>query len=489
MTAYDGALAHARRIAAVESVADRTSWDQETMMPPGAVAQRAEELAALEVVLHDLRTDPAYGELLDAAVPPDDLGEAQIREMRRARHRALAVPADLAAAIARETSLSQGIWAEALADEDPRAFVPALDRVIGLKREEAQALAGSGDPYDALLDDFEPQMTSTKLDAMFATLRPRLVALLDRIRGANQVPAIHGEFSEGAQMALGREMAQTFGYDVAAGRLDRSVHPFSSGSGQDVRITTRVDPADPLNSLYSTIHEVGHAVYEQNVEAGLGLTPLGRGASMGMHESQSRLFENQLGRSRAFCGYLHGRMTAHLGDLSLDGPDELWRAVNRVGEGFVRTEADEVQYNLHVALRFDLERELIAGTLRPANLDEAWSARFAEDFGYPIERPAQGFLQDIHWAEGLFGYFPSYTLGNLYAATIEAAMRKDDVLSDRDLAAGDLGPVRDWLARSIHRHGARYGADTLLRRAVGGETQAETFLAALETKFAAIYDL
>jgi carboxypeptidase Taq len=314
------------------------------------------------------------------------------------------------------------------------------------------------------------------------------VALRARCLDSARRPApLAGSFPAEVQLRLARRLAEAFGYDFTRGRLDLAVHPFSSGSGADVRITTRVAPDDPFNCLYSTLHEVGHAVYEQSVDAGYALTPMGQGASMGVHESQSRIFENQLGRSRAFTGWLHDRMAAEFGDLGLDGPEAFHAAVNRVAPGFIRTEADEVQYNLHIMMRFDLERDLIAGRLEVADLEAAWNARFAADFGVAVPRPSQGVLQDVHWSLGLFGYFPTYALGNVYAGCLHAALRADLPDLDADLARGDPRPALEWLRGRIQVHGAALEPAELMTRACGAAPSPTPLLEYLETKFAAIY--
>ena len=315
MTAYDDLMAFQRQTEALAQVAGRLGWDQETVMPEGSAAQRSEEIGALEGVLHARRTDPRVGEWLEAAVAPDDVGRAQLRQIRRSYERTMKVPARLAEEIATTMSLAQGVWAGCRKREDVAGFLPTLAQVVALKREEGAALAGNGDAYDALVDDYEPGMTGAAIAAMFDAMRPRLVALRGRVLGADAPKGVVGQFPAEAQLALSRELATVFGYDWSRGRVDLAVHPFSSGSGQDVRITTRVNETDPFNCFYSTIHEVGHAAYEQGVDEAYLLTPIGQGASMGVHESQSRSYENQLGRSRAFTGWLYGRMREVFGDV------------------------------------------------------------------------------------------------------------------------------------------------------------------------------
>lgn len=486
MTAYAELMAFQRETEALAQVMGRLGWDQETMMPPGAAPQRAEEMAALESVLHARRTDPRLGDWLAAAVAGDEVAAGNLRILRRSYERHCKVPARLAAEIARVTSRAQGIWAEARAAEDVGAFLPVLTEVVALRREEGAAIADGGDPYDALLDDHEPGARSADLAAMFARLRPRLVALRAAMRAAPPAPVPRGPFAEETQMALAREVAAVFGYDFSRGRLDKAVHPFSSGSGLDVRITTRTNPEDPFNCLYSTIHEVGHATYEQNVDAAHRLTPVGQGASMGVHESQSRLYENQLGRSRAFAGWLYGRMRDLFGDFGIASEEAFYRAVNAVRDGHIRTEADEVQYNLHIMLRFDLEQALMRGDLAVGDLEAAWNDRFLADFGFAVERPSQGMLQDVHWSVGLFGYFPTYALGNVYAGCLHAALRAAVPDLDACLARGEAAPAVAWLREHVHRHGALRPPRETVAAAAGREPDEGPLLAYLEEKFGAL---
>ena len=492
MTAYDDLMAHVRDTQALGEVLGRLGWDQETMMPRGAAEQRAEEMAALESVLHARRTDPRLADWLAAAEPEDEAARAQLRHIARSHARTTKVPERLARALAATTSRAQGIWAEARKADDFAAFAPTLKEVVALRREEAACLAtgdGPGALYDALLEDYEPGTSSAQITAMFDALRPGLVALRERILAAPAPAGLSGQFDEAAQLALAEELARAFGYDMARGRIDRAVHPFSSGSGLDVRITTRTDPRDPFNCLYSTIHEVGHAAYEQGIDPAYRLTPLGSGVSMGVHESQSRIYENQLARSPAFTGWLYGRMAERFGDIGVDGPDAFARAVNRVHPGFIRTEADEIHYNLHVMLRYDLERDLIGGALQVDDLPEAWNARFAADFGMAVDRPANGVLQDVHWSVGLFGYFPTYSLGNVYAGCLHAALRADIPDLDAHLAQGDPGPALAWLREKVQRHGGLYEPVELITRATGAAPTVQPLLDYLEAKFTALYGL
>ncbi|MEO1780199.1 MAG: carboxypeptidase M32, partial [Pseudomonadota bacterium] len=296
-------------------------------------------------------------------------------------------------------------------------------------------------------------------------------------------------FAEDLQLALSREMAEAFGYDFTRGRIDQAVHPFSSGSGLDVRITTRTSERDPFNCIYSTIHEVGHASYEQAVDPAYLLTPIGNGASMGVHESQSRIYENQIGRSPAFCAFLHARMLDLFGDFGISDADVFAQVVNRVHPGFIRTESDEVHYNLHIMMRFDIERALIAGDLAVADLPEAWNARFLKDFGQTVDKPSNGCLQDVHWSVGLFGYFPTYALGNIYAGCLHQAMQRDLPDLDTALRKGDTSPATDWLRERLQRHGALRTPKDTIQHATGAAPDVAPLLSYLERKFGALYGL
>jgi carboxypeptidase Taq len=487
MPAYDDLMAFQRVTEALARVAGRTGWDQETVMPRGAAPQRAEEMAALEEVLHARRTDPRLGDWLEEAHAPDEAADANLRELRRSYDRNRRVPAKLAAEIARVTSLAQGQWATARANEDAAAFRPVLTAVVRLRREEAAHLAEGDDPYDALMQDYEPGGSAEAMAAMFDAMRPRLVALRQRAAEAEPAPRLTGHFPKERQLALAAEIAERFGYDFQRGRLDLAVHPFSSGSGLDVRITTRVDEADPFNCLYSTIHEVGHAAYEQGVSEAYLLTPIGVGASMGVHESQSRSYENQMGRSEPFCGWLYGRMRDAFGEIGVASEREFYRAVNAVRPGYIRTEADELQYNLHVMLRFDLERALMRGELEVDDLEGAWNERFAADFGHPVQKPSDGFMQDVHWSVGLFGYFPTYSLGNLYAGCLMAAARAELPGLDAALAEGDPSPATGWMRDRVHAFGALRTPVETIRYATGEAPSAGPLLDYLEAKFGDLY--
>jgi carboxypeptidase Taq len=489
MTAYDDLMAFQRETSALGQIAGRLGWDQETVMPRGAAPQRAEEMAAIEAVLHARRSDPRVADWLEQADPQDDVARAQLRDIRRSYERTVKVPADLAKAIARVTSAAQGTWAQARANEDVAAFLPVLQEVVSLKREEGAALAQGGDVFDAMVEDYEPYTTGAQIAEIFDQMRPRLVALRAAVLDKPAPQALTGTFDELAQMRLSQKLATTFGYDLNTGRVDKAVHPFSSGSGLDVRITTRTSETDPFNCFYSTIHEVGHAAYEQGINPAFTLTPLGQGVSMGVHESQSRIYENQLGRSRAFTGWLYGQMVETFGDFGIADADAFYATVNGVHNGYIRTEADEVQYNLHIMLRFDLERALMAGDLQVSDLEAAWNDRFKADFGYAVDKPSNGCLQDVHWSVGLFGYFPTYSLGNVYAGCLYQALRTAVPDLEGQLAEGDTSGATGWLRENLQQYGGLFAPRDTIQHASGMEPGPEPLLSYLEDKFGRLYNL
>ncbi len=484
--------AHLRRIAALEQVSGLLDWDQEAAMPPKGAAQRAEQAGALAAALHAAEADPRIGDWIEAldgvSLTPE--AAADLAEAIRLRRAAALVPAELAEALARETARAHGVWAEAREARDFAAFVPTLGRIVALKREEAAALAagaGKDARYEALLDKFEPGAKVAEVAPLLEGLRPRLSALRAAIAEKPLPAGPKGRFPAGKQLRLARMVAKRLGYDFAAGRIDTVVHPFCSGVGGDVRITTRTDAEDPFGCLYSVIHEVGHALYSQGAPD--PFLPHAQYASMAAHESQSRFWENWVGRSRPFMDWLHPAMRRALGEFGLDGPEALYAAANRVETGFIRTEADEVHYNLHVILRFGLERALIGGDLEAADLEAAWNERFAADFGREVPDAGLGVLQDVHWSAGLFGYFPTYSLGNIYAACLDAAMRRDLPERDAMVSAGEVAPLLDWLREKVHARGKVRPAAELIAEATGEAPSAEPLLAHLEAKFGALYGL
>lgn len=483
-------LDHLKQTAALSQVAGLLSWDQEAVMPKRGAAQRAEQAGAMAAVIHGRNTDPRIPGWI-AGIDRSELSDfdrRNLEEAQRAYDRATKIPARLAEESAKAASEGHKIWAAARDARDFELFAPALKHIIDLKREEAACLAEPGsDLYDALLDEFEPGARTAELLALLESLRAPLVELREKIAGKPEPASLKGHYPTASQLAFAADIAARLGYDFDAGRIDTVVHPFCSGSGGDVRITTRTDEADPLNCLYTTMHEVGHALYAQGAPD--PFLPAADYCSMGVHESQSRFWENQIGRSRVYAEWLYPAMSKAFGDIGVEGPDLLYAAINRVETGFIRTEADEVHYNLHVLLRFELERELISGALEVDDLEREWNTRFRRDFGLDIPDPSLGVLQDVHWSAGLFGYFPTYSLGNLYAACLDKAMRND--LPDRDemVRTSQMQPVLQWLRRNIHQQGRLLPAPQLIEQATGNAPSATPLVNYLNEKFTALYDL
>ena len=492
-TAYDSLLDHTRQTMALEQAAGLLSWDQETMMPPDGTSQRAEQAAAIKAAVHARLTDPRIADWLDRAEAdgPQGLATRNLSLIRKSYERHVRIPEDLATAQARLAATAREVWTRARAENDFAQFAPLLSQTIDLKREEAAALATDGQShYDVLLDDFESGMPTETLSAMLEALRAPLADLRARIAESPVRPKrLAGRFEHARQLALAARLAETMGYRTSAGRIDLAVHPFCLGTRDDVRITTRIDEDDPLGCVFSTIHETGHAVYEQNLAPDMPLTPIANEASMGVHESQSRMLENQIGRSRAFADWLFPAMHDTFGNIGLTGPGELYSAVNRVETGFIRTEADEVHYNLHVILRFRLERDLIDGRIDVADLEEAWNQGFEQDFGVPVPDAARGVLQDIHWSQGLFGYFPTYTLGNIYAAELYAAMREQVADIDAHISSGRIQPLLSWLNTNIHHPGSSLDPRDLIARVVGHTPTPGPLIDYLSEKYSALYRL
>ena len=489
--AYSALLAHLKKTIALSQAAGVISWDQETMMPKNGVAARAEQSAALASIIHQRNTDPRIADwctkINQSAL--DLVGKANVREASRTHLRATRIPARLAEEIARATALGQGIWAKARLDENVADFLPTLDDILKLRREEAAVLTEDGSElYDALLEDYEPGMKTAPLAALLGKLRPHLAGLREQISNSGkQIKPVNGNFSEAGQMDMARRLASIFNYNWDSGRVDKAVHPFSSGYRSDSRITTRINLNNVFDCLYSTIHEVGHANYEEGRDPAMDLMPAGGYASMGIHESQSRMLENQIGRSRAFMDWLFPQMVDVFGNIGVSSPDELFAVINQVEPGFIRTEADEVHYNLHVMMRFDLELALIRGDLQVVDLEAAWNDRYREDFGKAVDKPSNGLLQDVHWSCGLFGYFPTYSLGNIFAGEIFATVNKVIPDLEAKISKGELGNISTWLNKEVHEHGHVYPAQELMQKICGKSPDELALVEYLNTKFGALY--
>lgn len=487
--AYEALLTHLREEAALGQIAQLMHWDQEAMMPPAGAAQRAEQAAALMGVLHARRTDPRIADWLDATETDtlDEAGRWNLYWTRKRHEREARIPAELAIELARIRTLAHEVWVDARAKRDVAAFAPILGQIIELTRAQAECLREDGQSlYDALLEEYEPGATEAGLAAMFGQLRPRLAGLAERLaENRSMAPRLQGVFPKEAQLTLARQLAASLGYDFQAGRLDLVAHPFMSGTMGDVRITTRISEDDPFDCLLSVIHETGHALYEQGLDPALAWQPAGASVSMGVHESQSRLLENQIGRSAAFAEYLFPRLQAAFRETGIRSAEELYRALNHIEPGFIRTDTDEVHYNLHILLRFDLERALLTGDLPVKDLEAAWNERFAADLGRKVPDAAKGVLQDVHWSAGLIGYFPTYTLGNIHAAALWAAIRREIPEAGALVSDGEFAPLIAWLRKHIHSRGSLALPEDIITEACGHPVSVEPMLDYLEAKFGA----
>jgi carboxypeptidase Taq len=477
-------------------------WDQETYMPPGGAAARAEQLATLGQLAHEYFTADEVGALLDdlaaheAELDHDSDEASLIRVTRREYDRARRVPADLVGEIARATSLAQGEWVKARAASDFARFQPALETNIELRQRWASYfdVPDDGHIYDPLLDSYEPGMTTAQVKTVFDGVRPELVELTAAI-AANQDAVEDGllnqPYDEGTQWAFSLELARGLGYDFERGRQDKSAHPFTTSfSIDDVRITSRITPDFPASCWFGTVHETGHALYEQNIDPSLGRTPLGGGTSMAVHESQSRLYENNVARGRPFWEHYFPQAQSHfpkqLGGASLD---DFYRAINRSGPSLIRVEADEVTYGLHIILRFELEQAMMAGEVRAADLPELWNAKVQEFLGLSPPNDAQGVLQDIHWSLALFGYFPTYLLGSILAVQVyEAAKAALPGLED-GYTRGEFAPLLGWLRENVHQHGSKFTLPELSERVTGEQLSSEPYADYLRAKFGEVYGL
>jgi carboxypeptidase Taq len=468
------------------------SWDQETYLPPKGESARASQLATINGLYHERLVDPALGGLLDDAagrseLTPDE--KAMVRVLRWERDRAAKVPSRLVRELAEAQSKGLSAWREARKQKSFKHFAPALERLLQLRREQADALGHSGQRYDALLEGYEPGMRVARLTPVLSALREQLVPLVqtltERSAGTPDEVFAGKRFDPEAQWRFTLRLLAEMGFDLEAGRQDKSVHPFTGGTHpHDVRLTLRIDESTPLPAIYGAIHEGGHGLFEQGFAEEHHRTPLAASPSMGLHESQSRLWENIVGRSRGFWSHylplLQKEFPRELGGVGLD---PFYRAVNRVSRSLIRVEADEVTYNLHIVLRYELELALISGDLPVSELASAWNAKTQALLGLTPPDDAQGVLQDIHWAWGELGYFPTYSLGNLYAASLFKAARAAVPELDEQIARGQLLGLRDWLRVKIHREGYRYPAEELVQRVTGRGLTDVDFLEYLRGKY------
>lgn len=487
-------------ISDINQAAAVLAWDQQTYMPPGGAAARAQQLATLSHIAHEKFIDDALGHLLDelhgyaGSLPYDSDDASLIRVTKRDYDKARKVPPSLVSEIAHATAQAFDAWRKARAESTFSDFAPYLQRNLDLKKHYAQCLGYTDRIYDPLLDDYEPGMKTAQIEAIFAHVRKEIVPLVHAISSRLNVvdnSFLQQTFDEQRQWDIGIEVARLIGYDFGRGRQDRSPHPFTTSfSVNDVRITTRfMDNYFPAG-FFATMHEAGHALYNQGIRHELERTPLADGASLGTHESQSRMWENLVGRSRSFWKFFMPHVKAVFPEqLKNTDAEKMYRAVNRVKPSLIRVEADEVTYNLHIMLRFELENTLLEGRIAVNDLPEVWNSKMQEYLGIRPPDDAQGVLQDVHWAHGSFGYFPTYSLGNFFAAQLFDQIRKDIPDFDRYFEKGEFHILLDWLRTHLHTHGRKFTLDELANKITGESLQTHSFTAYLKNKYGEIYNL
>ncbi len=482
------------KIRDVESTAAVLEWDQETYMPPGAVKARAEQIATVRQIGHDWLTSDEIGTLIDEVETEGELSEideALLRVVRRDYERATRLPKTLVARLAKAVSLAKESWKTAREKDDFSIFAPDLESILELNREKAEALGYEDSIYDPLLDEFEPDFTGREVEELFSRLRSELVPIVHAIaeREEPDTSFLRARFPTDVQWDFGIRVIEDFGFDMSCGRQDLSAHPFTTTFDvTDVRLTTRISEDFFSPAFFGTLHEAGHGMYEQGVDPKLARTPLASGTSLGMHESQSRLWENLVGRSRPFWRHYYPLLKKRFG-VALGEVDEerFYRGINRVAPTLVRVESDEVTYNLHIMIRFEIEIDLLEGQLRVDDVPQAWNERMRDYLGIAPASDARGALQDIHWSLGTFGYFPTYTLGNLMSVQLYDQARADIENLDQRIAQGVFDDLLDWLRTNVHRHGRSRSADRILRDVCGEPLSAAPWLAYVRRKFGDIY--
>lgn len=488
---YDRLRDLTREMQLVSDAAALLGWDQEVLLPGKGVPYRAEQMAWFSGYLHERFTAPEVGDWITsaedkAAGSDDSVAAANLREWRRQYTRSTCLPKKLVEDFAESTALAQAAWAEARGKSDFARFAPHFTKLVTLSREHAERWGYEDCPYDALIDQFERGATTRRLTGTLGALRTLLLPVVEE--ATSQAPMDRSKFTahypKEKQEAFNREVAEAIGFDFCAGRLDTAVHPFCSGMAPfDTRLTTRYDEGDFLSSLFGVLHEAGHGLYEQGLERERRGEPAGAAVSLGVHESQSRLWENHVGRSRAFWEKWLPRAVEYFPNLRAVSVDEIYEWVNQAELSPIRVEADEVTYDLHILLRFEMEREIFAGNLEIRDVPAEWNRRFTSLFGLEVESDAQGCLQDIHWSFGIFGYFPTYSLGNINAAHLVAAARRQDPVIADEMDRGEYSALRDWTRANIHRPGSLYLPEELVTRAAGSPATAEALVEHLRSRY------
>ena len=498
--AYRWLLDYSTTTALYQSMRSLLNWDQRTYLPKGGHSHRAQQIAALTAFLHRRATDPEFAEMLAKAeasqVPGQPLSDetVNLREWRRNYDRATRIPEALAVELAKAASQGELAWESMRRENDWKGFLPFLEQIISLKRQEAAALSTGGEEiYNALIEDFEPGENAAGIEALFDRLAEAAFELLEKIEATPQKPdpaALRGDSPASVQKAFIVEILSHLGYGLEAGRIDPSAHPFTSKIGPgDVRITTRFDPNSFVMALFSSIHEAGHAMYEQGLPVEHWGAPRGRSISMAIHESQSRMWENMTAKSPGFWKHFYPLARRRFPWLNKIGIDTFVFALNEVRPSLIRTEADEVTYNLHIIMRFKLERMLIGGELEPEDLPEAWNAGMERYLRLLPPDYADGVMQDVHWPSGAIGYFPSYALGNMYAAQFYAKAEEKLGNLQEMFAVGEFGPFLSWFRQNVHSQGSRHLPRNLVKAATGEDLNADYLIGYLEQKYERLYEL
>jgi carboxypeptidase Taq len=482
-----------RRLHAFRGALSLLRWDAAVMMPRGSADVRGEQLAALETEHHALLTTPKVARLLERAEAGasqlEDWPLANLHEMRRQRDHAIATPPSLIARLAKATSRAEVFWVEAKKANDFKLFAPHLEEVVHLVRDKAALLGQARGlaPYDALVDGFTPGISTADIDTIFKALSRKLPSLINQaieVQAANPPIPLSGKFSVSRQRSLSTEVLKALGFPFDRGRLDESEHPFTEGVPGDIRVTTRFDLSDPFSGLLGAVHETGHAMYDLGLPMKWRDQPVGRDRGLALEESQSLLFEMNLCRSRSFVKYLRPLLEKY---LQVSGPEwdepNLFRHLIRVRRSLIRMDADELTYPVHIMLRYELEKKILEGSLPVADLPEAWNANLEQRLNIRPTNDVEGCLQDIHWAVGHFGYFPSYALGAVIAGQLNEAMRAARPALDEEIAAGEFGGVMDWLRDNVHGVGARLPVQELIKQATGKPLTAAAYLRYLESKY------
>lgn len=490
---YNNYTSHMRKIADVKYALAVLQWDQETYLPPKGAAFRGQQMATLSEISHEMFVDNVLGDLLDQLNADSTLDERQRRNVELTLedyNKNKKYNSKFVRRLSEATSKSYHAWIEARKQNSFKFFEKELGELIELKKEETHILGFQRHPYDALLNEFEKGATVQWLDGLFGNLREPLKKLLDKIqsRPAPNDSFLHGHFNKDDQWKFGIEMLKQMGFDFEAGRQDISEHPFTTNfSAEDVRVTTRIDENDFTSMTWSCLHEGGHALYEQGLPADQYGLPLGEYCSLGIHESQSRLWENCIGRSEIFIKHIFPTIAQYFPQLKSIGAEKLYAAVNKVQPSLIRTESDELTYHFHVMIRYEVEKQLIEGSLAVKDIPGFWNEKYKQYLGVDVPDDKRGCLQDIHWSHGSFGYFPTYSLGSLYAAQFFKHIQDHYAGLPASIAKGDYSNVHEWLQVNVYQFGRMYTSDELCNKATGETLQQSYLIDYLTAKYAGIY--